>query len=82
MRVIAGEIVDWAALGKVVAFSLAGGVGVTLAFSLAIAGAVRSIDMSRNERPLEATLYAALGLVGLIVSLAALVAGIIVMTSA
>jgi hypothetical protein len=80
MMVLA-EVVDWAALGEVIAVSLVGGVGVTFAFSLALLGAVRSADMRRDERFVEAGAYAALGLIGLAVTAAALVFGIIVMTS-
>jgi predicted membrane channel-forming protein YqfA (hemolysin III family) len=54
---------------------------VTIAFSFAIVGAVRSMDMRRDERPLEAGVYVAIGLIGLTVTLAALVYGIIIMTS-
>jgi uncharacterized membrane protein len=55
-------------------------VGVTLAFSLALLGAIRSAEMRRNERVVQATVYAFVGLMGLAVTLAALVAGIILMT--
>lgn len=80
MHVLA-QVVDWAALGEVIAVSLVAGVGVTIAFSFAIVGAVRSMDMRRDERPLEAGVYVAIGLIGLTVTLAALVYGIIIMTS-
>jgi hypothetical protein len=78
---VVAKIVDWGALGQVIGFSLAGGVGVTIAFSLTILGAVRSTDMRRAERPVEATFYAIVGLLGLVVTIAALIAGIIVMTT-
>jgi hypothetical protein len=81
MTVLAADpIVDWGALGEVIAVSLVAGVGVTLAFSLALLGAIRFADMRRNERPLPAAFYAVLGLAGLAITLGALVAGIIVMT--
>jgi hypothetical protein len=80
MIVFGDPIVDWGALGEVILVSLVAGVGVTLAFSLALLGAVRSTDMRRNERPFEATLYGVLGLLGLAITVGALVAGIIVMT--
>jgi hypothetical protein len=79
--IVIAQVVDWAALGKVIGFSLAGGVGVTLAYSLGILGAVRFAEMRRNERLVEAIFYAALGLLGLVVTIAAVVAGLIVMTS-
>ena len=80
MRVIAGDIVDWAALGKVVVASAVAGVGVSLCFSFAVVGAIRFADMRRAERPLEAGLYAVLGLLGLAATVAAIFAGIVVMT--
>jgi ABC-type microcin C transport system permease subunit YejB len=80
MTVIAGDIVDWEALGDVVLVSFAAAVGVTLVFSLALLGAVRFAEMRRDQRIVEATLYAIVGLAGLAVTVAAVVAGIIVMT--
>jgi hypothetical protein len=80
VSVIADAIVDWAALGKVIDVSLAAGVGITLAFSLALAGALRFAEMRRADRPVEAGFYAVLGLAGLAVTLAAVVIGIVLMT--
>ena len=81
MIVFGDPVVDWAALGEVIVVSLVAGVGVTLAFSLAILGAVRSNERRRGERQIEATLYGVMGLLGLAVTLGALVAGIILMTT-
>jgi hypothetical protein len=61
--------------------SVVAGVGVTFVFSIAIWGVARFADLSRNERPLAAggaALVAGLALAGV---LAAVVAGIIAMTS-
>jgi hypothetical protein len=80
VRVIAGDIVDWAALGKVVVASLVAGVGASLCFAFAVLGATRFADMRRNERPLEAGFYAVLGLLGLAATVGAIVVGIVVMT--
>ena len=80
MTVIADAIVDWQALGEVILVSFAAGVGVTLAFSLAILGAIRFADMRRDHRIVEATVYAVIGLAGLAVSLASVVIGIVLMT--
>ena len=74
-------IVDVESLLKVVAASFAGGVGVTVAFSLAIVGATRMTDLRRDGRAVEAGAYGALMVVGLVVSVAALAFGIIVMTT-
>ena len=78
---ILAEIVDVESLLKVVGASLAAGVGVTVAFSLAIVGATRMIDMRRDRRPVEAGGYAALMVVALLASAAAVTFGVIVMTT-
>ena len=74
-------VVDWAALRDVVIASVVAGVGVTIAFSLAILGLTRFADMRRDGRAVEAWGFAALATVGLAVSGAAVVLGIILMTS-
>jgi hypothetical protein len=74
-------VVDWAALRDVVLYSLGAGIGVTIAFSLAILGGTRFNAMRRDERGVEAVGYAALAIAGLGVSAAAIVFGIVVMTS-
>ena len=79
MSVLASSIVDWKTLGKVALASLVSGVGVTLAFSLAIVGAARFADMRRDRRGLEAGGYAVLLAVALAVVAAAVVIGIVVM---
>jgi hypothetical protein len=74
-------VVDWAALRDVVIASLAAGVGVTVAFSLAILGLTRFGDMRRDGRVAEASAFAALAIAGLAVSGTAVAFGIILMTS-
>ena len=74
-------VVDWAALRDVVVASLAAGVGVTITFSLAILGLTRFADMRRDEHVVGAWAYAGLAILGLAVSGAAVVFGIILMTS-
>ena len=81
MTAVLGAIVDGEALWQVVVVSLVGGVGVTVAFSLAIAGATRFGDLRRDDRPVEAAAFAVVGLLGIAATLAAIVAGIIVMTT-
>jgi hypothetical protein len=77
---LAGKIVEWDALLKVVYSALAAGLGVALAFSLAVAGATRFADEMRESRAFRATLYAIMAAAGLAVCLAAIVLGIVVMT--
>jgi hypothetical protein len=77
---IAAKVIEWATLGKVVLSALVAGVVVTLGFSWTIHGAVRSSEMRRSGRPIEATGFAAIGIVGALVCVALVVGGIIVMT--
>jgi hypothetical protein len=78
---VIATVVDWAALRDVVVASLAAGVGITVTFSLAILGLTRFADMRRDDREVEAWAYAGLAILGLAVSGAAVVYGIILMTS-
>lgn len=55
------------------------GVGVTTAYGLAILGFDRAVEFGRAGRPLGATAYGLLGLVGAAAVVAALVFGIFVM---
>jgi hypothetical protein len=74
-------IVDWQTLGEVALASLIAVVGVSLSFSLAIVGATRMIDMRRDGRSIEAGAYAALMIIALAGSGAAIAFGIVVMTT-
>jgi hypothetical protein len=75
------EIVDWQTIGEVAGYSLLAGVGLSLAFSMAILGATRFADMRRDHRDVEAAAFAVLALVGLVATAGALVLGIVVMTT-
>ena len=74
-------LVEWDALLKVVWASLAGTVGVTLAFSLAIVGWTGLAESRRNGRALAAGAFAVLGAIALLVCVAAVVFGITLMVS-
>jgi hypothetical protein len=78
---VLATIVDWKTLGEVAAAAFLAGVGVTTAFSFAIVGATRMVDMRRQGRAVEAGAYAALLILGLLVSGAAVAFGVIVMTT-
>ena len=78
---VLGAIVETETLLEVIAYSVAAGVGVTLAFSLAIRGAAGFVDMSRDGRYPEAAAYGVLGALGLLACLGALAFGLIVMTT-
>jgi hypothetical protein len=61
--------------------SVVAGVGIAIVFSIAIWGAARFVDLSRDERPVAAATAAAVGLLALGATLAAVGIGIVVMTS-
>jgi hypothetical protein len=77
---MAATVVEWDKILQVVYSSLGAGLGVTIAFSLAVAGATRFVEQSREGAPARAAVYAALALLGLLVVAAAIVLGIVVMT--
>jgi hypothetical protein len=74
-------IVETKALLETVIASFVAGVGITAAFSVAIWGGARFVDLSRGGRPLAAGAAAALGGLALATTLAAVVVGIVVMMS-
>lgn len=74
-------IVETKELVETVIASLIAGVGVTAVFSVAIWGGVRFVDLNRGGRPFAAGAAAVLGALALATTLAAVVFGIVVMTS-
>jgi NCAIR mutase (PurE)-related protein len=72
--------VDWAKLLEVVWTAALAGIGVTAIFSLAVFGMARSLD-TRTDRPGASALYAVVGLAGFAASLAAIVWGVVLITS-
>ena len=74
-------LVEGRELLETVVASAVAGVGVTFAFSVAIWGVARFADLNRADRHLAAGAAALAGLLALLVTAAAVVAGIIVMTS-
>ena len=73
--------IDWDALWTAVWTAAVGAIGVTLAYAFALLGGVRAVDLGRDGRVAEAAIYAVIGVVGLLVVLAAIVFGIVVMTN-
>ena len=73
-------IVDTEALLKTIVAAFIAGVGVTLIFSLAILGASRFVDLSRDGRSAGAIAFGALAVVALVAALVVVAVGIIVMT--
>jgi hypothetical protein len=57
------------------------GVGITVVFSVAIWGFARFADLSRDERPLAAGAAASLAVLAALSTMAAVIFGIVVMSS-
>ncbi len=74
-------IVDWKALGESALASLAAGVFVTFAFSLAIVWTTKAVELRRADRHGAAVAAGTAAGLALIASLAAVAAGLIVMIS-
>jgi hypothetical protein len=75
------SIVQTRDLVEAVIASIVAGVGVIAIFSAAIWGGARFADLSRDGRPLAAGTAAAFGVLALAATLAAVVIGIVAMTS-
>jgi hypothetical protein len=78
---IADDIVEWDLILQVIYSALAAGVAVTIAVSFAIFGFTRAADARRDGDTIDAAFYGALFLLGLAGCAAAIVLGIVVMTS-
>ncbi|HET8863483.1 MAG TPA: hypothetical protein VFM94_09565 [Solirubrobacterales bacterium] len=74
-------LVETKELAETVIASVIAGVGITTVFSIAIWGGARFADLNRGGRPLAAGAAAVLGGLALLATLAAVVVGILVMTS-
>ena len=78
---IADPVIDWAALLDVLWVSLLGGVGVTSVFAVFILGSARAAEVRRDGHRVFAGAYATLAAVAFAVVVAAVVLGIVFMTS-
>ena len=74
-------IIDTTALWRTVVAALVAGIGVTFIFSLVILGAARFADLSRSGRNATAVAFGTVSLLALAAFSAAIVGGILVMTS-
>jgi hypothetical protein len=74
-------VVDTSALLRTVIASFVAGFGVILVFSVAIFGAARSAELGREGRTAAAAAHGALSILAIAACAAAIVVGIIVMTS-
>jgi hypothetical protein len=75
------SIVDTHALLQVIWVSIVAGVGVTAAYGLGILGTTRAVELGRNGRVAEATVFAIVGVLGLAVVIAAIVWGILMLVN-
>jgi uncharacterized membrane protein YcjF (UPF0283 family) len=75
------EIVETRELVETIVYAFVAGVGVTVIFSVAIWGVARFVDLSQEERPLAAGAAVGVTVLALLVVVAAVVIGVIVMTS-
>jgi len=78
---VIATIVDTKALWETVVAAFAAGVGTTIVFSLAILGATRFAEANREGRGGVAAMFGALAVLGLAATIAAIVIGVVVMTS-
>ena len=75
---VTAEIVDLQPPWKAIVASLAAGVGITLVFSLAVLGWVRTPELWAAGRLLPAALFGVVGVVGLAGALGGVVVGLVV----
>lgn len=80
MTVLA-SIVEWDKVLDVVVNSAIAGIGVTAAWAVCVFGTTRVIDMTKAGRMPEAALYGVLATATLLATVAAVVFGVIVMTT-
>jgi len=78
---IADEIVEWDLILQVIYTAAAAGVAVTIAVSFAILGATRAADARRDGDTLDTIIYSTVFVLGLAACAAAIVLGVVVMTS-
>jgi MFS-type transporter involved in bile tolerance (Atg22 family) len=74
-------VVDTDALFQTIVAALLAGVGTTVVFSIAILGVARFSDATRDGRSVQAVVYGALAIAGLLATVAAIVFGVIVMAT-
>jgi predicted RND superfamily exporter protein len=79
--IVADKVVEWDKIFQVVYSALGVALAVAVAFSVAVAGATRFFEERRDGAPVRAAVWALLAAAGLAVCLAAVVLGIVVMTT-
>ena len=79
--IVADKVVEWDKIFQVVYSALGVALAVAIAFSLAVAGGTRFFEERRGGGVARAAMWALLAALGLTVCLAAIVLGIVVMTT-
>ena len=78
---LADKVVDWDKILQVIYSATGVAVAVSIAFSLAVAGSTRFAEERRDGTTARATVWAVLAGLGVAVCIAAIVLGIVVMTT-
>ena len=78
---VLGEIVDPTAVWQTIVAALVSGIGVTMVFSIGVFAVARSIELRLDGRTMAAAGAGAVAVIAMLASLAAVVIGVIVMTS-
>lgn len=81
MIALATKVLDIGQLAQVVEAALIAGIGVSIAFSLVIRGAVRAGEHRQRSQPIAATAYAAMATIAMLACLGAIVFAVTVMLS-
>ena len=79
--IVLAKVVETKELLQTVAASVIAGLGVTVVFSIAVYGATRFVDLSRDQRTIGAGVAIVTAVLALLACVAAVVFGILVMTS-
>jgi hypothetical protein len=77
---VIATIVQWKEMWQTVVASVVAGVGIAFAFSLGIWGSGQFAELSRDDRPMAATVAGAVATLAFLAVAAAVVIGIVVMT--
>jgi hypothetical protein len=78
---VIATLVETKELWQTVVASVVAGVGIAFCFSLGIWGAGQFVESSRNQRPVAAAAAGAVGALAFLAVAAAVIIGILVMTS-
>ncbi len=79
--ILLGTVIETKDLLETVEASVIAGVGITIVFSIAVYGATRFADLSRDQRPAAAGAAIVMAVLAFATCIAAMVLGIVVLTS-